>query len=164
MNETWDLFFDNKKEILQKNPLNENDLFVNPVDINDNNIPNGNSIYLNNCQKLSLITNKIEWKNKLEILKKSYHSFINLNSSQMFSFIKALDVCDNSISFTFYGNNKTNKEIQIFLQRKYIGRATFIHKNDENNNFIIICKNQTCSDKMNTIEDIKEYLNNNSIN
>ena len=160
MNETWNLFFDNNREILQKNPLNKNDLFVNPVDINDNNIPNGNSIYLNNCQKLELITNKKEWKNKLELLKKSFHSFINLNSTQMFSFIKMLDFAVNSISITFYGNEKINDDIKIFLQKSFFGRGVFIYKNDPNNNFIIICKNQTCSDKLITIEDIKKYINN----
>ena len=160
MLETWELFFDKKKEILHKNPLKKNDLFVNPIDINDNNIPNGNSVYLNNCLKLELITNKAEWKNKLDALKKSYHSFINLNSTQMFSFIKILDMCDNSISFTFYGEKYLNSEIKTKLQKKYFGKATFIYKIHKNDNFIIVCKNQTCSDKLTTIENIEKYLNN----
>jgi len=50
------------------------------------------------------------------------------------------------------------------LQKKFFGRATFVHKEDKNNSFIIICKNQTCSDKMKIIEDIKKYLIENSIN
>jgi len=161
MKETWELFYDDKKEILQKNPLNKNDLFVNPVDINDNNIPNGNSIYLNVCQKLEIITNKKEWKNKFEILKKSYHSFINLNSTQMFSYIKMLDFVENSISITFYGKEKINTDIKKFLQKRFFGRAIFIYKNDQNNNFIIICKNQTCSDKLISIEQVEKYINNN---
>ena len=160
MNETWDLFFDIKKEILHKNPLNINDLFVNPIDISDNNIPNGNSIYLESCQKLKLITNKNEWKNKLEILKKSYHSFINLNSTQMFSFIKTLDICENNISITFYGEKFLNSEIKNNLQKKYFGKVTFIYKTNENNNFMIVCKNQTCSDKLTSIESVEKYLNN----
>ena len=164
MIDTWGLFFDNNKEILQKNPISRNDLFVNPVDINDNNIPNGNSIFLLNCHKLELMTNKTEWKNKLQILSKSYHSFINLNSTQMFSFIKILDICEDNITFTFYGKEILNKEIQIYLQKKFFGRATFIYKQkNEKKNFIIICKKKTCSDKLNTIVDIKNYINNNTI-
>ena len=33
MLKTWELFFDKKNNLLQKNPINKNDLFVNPVDI-----------------------------------------------------------------------------------------------------------------------------------
>ena len=36
MNETWELFFDQKNKLLQKNKNGDNDLFVNPIDINDN--------------------------------------------------------------------------------------------------------------------------------
>jgi hypothetical protein len=81
----------------------------------------------------------------------------------MFSFIKILDICENSISFTFQGKQSTNKEIQTYLQKKFFGRATFVHDQDKNNSFIIICKNQTCSDKITTIEGAKKYLIENSI-
>jgi hypothetical protein len=82
----------------------------------------------------------------------------------MFSFIKILDICEDNISFTFHGKKLANKEIQIYLQKKFFGRATFAHNEDKNNNFIIICKNQTCSDKITSIENIKKYLVENSIN
>ena len=39
-----------------------------------------------------------------EVLKKSFHQILNSNFSQMFSFIKILDICNDTISFTFYGN------------------------------------------------------------
>ena len=51
MNRVWNLFFDKKTELLQKNIISNNDLFTNPIDINDNNIPNGNSTYLHICNK-----------------------------------------------------------------------------------------------------------------
>ena len=164
MNKIWELFFNKKTELLQKNQINNNDLFVNPVDVNDNNIPNGNSVFLYICNKLYTITNDKIWLQKIEILKKTFHSFINSNFSQMFSFIKILDICENNISFTFQGKQSTNKEIQTYLQKKFFGRATFVHNEDKNNSFIIICKNQTCSDKITTIEDAKKYLIENSIN
>ena len=74
------------------------------------------------------------------------------------------DICEDNISFAFHGKQLANKEIQTYLQKKFFGRGTFVHKEDKNNSFIIICKNQTCSDKMKTIEDIKKYLIKNSIN
>ena len=46
-----------------------------------------------------------------------------------------------------------------YLQKKYFTRATFKYlDNEEKEANIVICKNQTCSDKMKTIEDIKKYL------
>jgi len=57
--QTWDLFYDKENKILQKNPIKQNDLFVPPLDINDSNIPNGNSVFLLNCKsflKLRSIT------------------------------------------------------------------------------------------------------------
>ena len=50
------LFYDKKNKILQKNLIEKNDLFVPPSDVNDSNIPNGNSIFLLNCKKLEVIT------------------------------------------------------------------------------------------------------------
>ena len=42
-------FYNNKYNLLQKNNYRNNDLFVQPIDISDNNLPNGNSIYLLVC-------------------------------------------------------------------------------------------------------------------
>ena len=53
---TWDLYFDKKSGLMQKNKILDNDLFVKPVDLNDNNIPNGNSVYLGLCNKIYTIT------------------------------------------------------------------------------------------------------------
>ena len=51
---TWDLFYDKNNKILQKNLIEKNDLFVPPSDVNDSNIPNGNSIFLLNTKKLEV--------------------------------------------------------------------------------------------------------------
>ena len=50
--QTWDLFYDKDNKILQKNLIEKNDLFVPPADVNDSNIPNGNSIFLLNSKNL----------------------------------------------------------------------------------------------------------------
>jgi len=163
MKKIWNIFFDKKTELLQKNQIENNDLFTSPVDVYDNNIPNGNSVYLYICNKLYNITKDKIWLHKIEILKKSFHALINSNYSQMFSFIKVIDICEESISFTFHGNLLNNSDILEFLQRKYFGRATFIYNKVEDNDFVIICKNKTCSDKLINIEDIKKYLITNSI-
>ena len=160
MKEIWELFYNNDTQLLQKNKIQDNDLFVNPIDLNDNNIPNGNSIYLNLCNKIYTITNDKFWFDKVEILKKSYHQVINSFYSQMFSFIKTLDLCENSISFTFFGNQDSIKDIKIYLQKNYLGRATFVYKKNEKEDAVVICKNQTCSEKLKNFNDVKNYLEN----
>ena len=52
MSDTWELFFNKETQLFQKNIIKDNDLFASPVDLNDSNIPNGNSVYL-------LISNKL---------------------------------------------------------------------------------------------------------
>jgi len=155
MKKTWDLFYDKNKKILQKNPLNENDLFVPPSDINDHNIPNGNNIFLINSKKLEAITEETEWKNINKELIKSYHSFLNLHSSQMVSYMKNLDMCAELTSFTFFGNFEKIKNIHKYVKSKYLKSSVLIYKKDPNDNYLIVCKNQTCSNKIKNLEELK---------
>jgi len=159
MKEIWEIFYNKDTQLLQKNIIKENDLFVSPIDINDSNIPNGNSVYLSLCNKLYTITNDKFWKDKVEVLKKSFHQLINSFYSQMFSFIKTLDLCEDSISFTFFGNQDSIKNIKIDLQKNYLGRATFVYKNiDEIEGSVVVCKNQTCSEKLKNLTEINSYI------
>ena len=158
MNETWELFFDQKNKLLQKNKIGDNDLFVNPIDINDNNIPNGNSVFLNLCNKMNLITKENHWLDKTEILKKTFHSLINYNSTQMFSYIKSLDLLEENISFTFHGNKEKFNEIIKILLKKYFSRASFVYEKSTKEDFIIVCRNKVCSDKIYEINLIESFL------
>ena len=158
MNETWELFFDQKNKLLQKNKISDNDLFVNPIDINDNNIPNGNSVFLNLCNKMNLITKENHWLDKTEILKKTFHSLINFNSTQMFSYIKSLDLLEENISFTFHGNKEKFNEIIKILLKKYFSRASFVYEKSTKEDFIIVCRNKVCSDKIYEINSIESFL------
>ena len=161
MKEIWEIFYNKDIQLLQKNKIKDNDLFVNPIDLNDSNIPNGNSVYLNLCNKVYTITNDKFWFDKFEILRKSFHQVLNSFFSQMFSFIKTLDLCENSISFTFFGNKDSVKDIKVNLQKNYLGRATFVYKNNkEKEACVVICKNQTCSEKLKDLSEVKNYLEN----
>ncbi len=165
LNEIWEKFYDEKSKLLQKNIIKTNDLFTNPIDLNDNNIPNGNSIYLNLCNKIYLITGNKKCFEKVNILKKSFHQVLNSNFSQMFSFIKTLDIINESISLTFFGNKESINEIKNKLQKMYLGRATFIYK-DKNSDegYIIVCRNQTCSKKLYNLNEIENYIEDNNKN
>ena len=163
LKETWSLFYDEETKTLQKNSKKKNDLFVKPIDIIDNNVPNGNSIFLLTLNKIFNITENNFYKNKIENLSKSFYSLIDRNYSQMFSYYKTLDICENNITFTFFGFNDEFQEIRDFLLLNYFEKSTFIYKKSEDEQFILICKNQTCSQKLKNFSEINNYLNEKSI-
>jgi len=161
--QTWDLFYDKENKILQKNPIKQNDLFVPPLDINDSNIPNGNSVFLLNCKKLEVITNDTKWQAMAKELIQSFHSFLNLKSTQMTSYIKNLDMCEELTTFTFFGDVKKIKELQQFVKKNYLKSSTLIYKEDSKENYLVVCKNQTCSNKIKSIEELKSVVKNYAI-
>jgi len=161
--QTWDLFYDKENKILHKNPIKQNDLFVPPLDINDSNIPNGNSVFLLNCKKLETITNDIKWQGMTKELIQSFHSFLNLKSTQMTSYIKNLDMCEELTTFTFFGDIKKIKELQQFVKKNYLKSSTLIYKEDPKENYLVVCKNQTCSNKIKSIEELKSVAKNYAI-
>jgi len=156
----WELFYSEENNFLQKNIIKENDLFIEPIDISDNNIPNGNSIYLIICNKLKNITANDKWQKKIDILSKSYHSYINFNFSQMFSYIKALNICENDVTISLFGEYKNNKKLLKEVNALSMGDATIIHKESNEEFFAVICKNQTCSEKLKNINELADYLEN----
>ena len=158
LQKTWDLFYDKKNKILQKNPVEKNDLFVTPSDVNDNNIPNGNSIFLINCKKVELITDEAKWKDMVENLTQSFHSYLNLQSTQMVSYIKNIDMCENLITFTFFGNIKEIKEIHNYVKSNYLKSSIIIYKGNSEENHLLVCKNQTCSNKIKTLKELKSII------
>jgi len=161
--QTWDLFYNKENKILQKNPIKQNDLFVPPLDINDSNIPNGNSVFLLNCKKLEAITNDTKWQGMAKELIQSFHSLLNLKSTQMVSYIKNLDMCEELTTFTFIGDIKKINELQQFVKKNYLKSSTLIYKEDPKENYLVVCKNQTCSNKIKSIEELKSVVKNYAI-
>ncbi len=86
-------FYLEKKDIFQKNPILSNDIFLDPVDIGDSTIPNGNSIMLTNLIRLGM----------MDVAKKladSLNGYLNIYKNHMMSSLKAID---------FYNNIKAGK-------------------------------------------------------
>ena len=163
MQKTWDLFYDKNNKILQKNPLEQNDLFVSPIDISDHNIPNGNSVFLINCKKLEAITGESNWQSMGKELIQSFHSFLNLHSSQMVSYIKNLDMCEELTTFTFFGNIDKFKDLHQYVKNHYLKYSVLIYKEDQKENYLVVCKNQTCSNKIKDIDGLKSVVKNYAI-
>ena len=160
---TWELFYDKNNKILQKNIIKKNDLFVAPTDVNDSNIPNGNSIFLLNCKKLEIITGETKWKNMVSELSQSFHSYLNLQSTQMVSYIKNLDMCEEIQTFTFFGDINKNKKIHQYIKKNYFKSSTIIYKKEDKENYLVVCKNQTCSNKIKTLDELKSIVKNYAI-
>ena len=158
MRETWDLFYNDEHKLLQKNPKLNNDLFVNPIDIFDVNIPNGNSIFLLVCNKLKNVTNDKYWDEKIDLLSKSCNSYISYNFSQMFSYLKILDICEKNITITLHGKKDEINKYKNEIFKLFMGNVSIIYNVTEDNFFSVICKNKTCSDKLKSLDDIKKYL------
>jgi len=81
---TIKLFYLKEKSIFQKNIITKNDIFHTPIDISDNNIPNGNSIMLLNFSRLGM-------KNEAKELADSLNGYLNVYKSLMTSSLKAID-------------------------------------------------------------------------
>ena len=70
-----------------------------------------------NCKKLEVITGETKWQNMTKELTQSFHSFLNLQSTQMVSYIKNLDMCEELQTFSFFGDINKNKELHSMLKK-----------------------------------------------
>jgi uncharacterized protein YyaL (SSP411 family) len=92
-----ELFYVKEKSIFQKNIISNNELFHKPIDISDNNIPNGNSIMLLNFSRLGM-------KKEAKELSNSLNGYLNIYKSLMTSSLKSIDYFNTIES----NNNCTN--------------------------------------------------------
>ena len=77
----------------------------------------------------------------------------------MFSYLKILDICEENITVTLYG--KINEKLNNEIITNFMGNVSIIYKESEEEFFIVICKNQTCSEKLKALDQINEYIKNN---
>ena len=90
-NEAIKKFYIKEKNIFQKNKIDTQDLFFDPVEISDNTIPNGNALMLINFTRLGFI----EEGKKLSA---SLNGYLNIYKNYMTTAIKALDFFDSKLS------------------------------------------------------------------
>jgi len=69
-------------------------------------------------------------------------------------------MCEELTTFTFFGDIKKTKELQQFVKKNYLKSSTLIYKEDSKGNYLVVCKNQTCSNKIKSIEELKLVVNN----
>ena len=81
-------FYLSDKNIFQKNPKNNNDVFFKPIDIGDNTIPNGNAIMLINLVRLGMM-------DEAKKLSDSLNGYLNVYKSHMMTSLRAIDYFNN---------------------------------------------------------------------
>ena len=82
--EAFSKFYDQDKDIFQKNSKDSNDIFFSPIDIGDNTIPNGNAIMLINLIRLGM-------NNEANKLSQSLNGYLNIYKNHMMSSLRAID-------------------------------------------------------------------------
>jgi len=86
--ETIEKFYLNDKNIFQKNPKENNDVFFRPIDIGDNTIPNGNAIMLINLIRLGML-------DEAKKLSDSLNGYLNIYKNHMMTSLRAIDFFNN---------------------------------------------------------------------
>ena len=81
-------FYLSDKNIFQKNPIDNNDVFFKPIDISDNTIPNGNSIMLINLTRLGMM-------DEAKKLSDSLNGYLNIYKNNMMTSLRAIDFFNN---------------------------------------------------------------------
>jgi hypothetical protein len=72
-------------------------------------------------------------------------------------------MCEELTTFTFFGSLEKNKNIHKYVKNKYLKSSTLIYKDDPNDNYLIVCKNQTCSNKIKNLDELKSVVKNYAI-
>jgi len=90
-NKALKYFYVKEKKIFQKNKINTNDLFFEPIDISDHTIPNGNSIMLMNFTRLGLMEEAKELANSL-------NGYVNTYKLFMISSVKSIDFFNETLN------------------------------------------------------------------
>ena len=86
--EAMSKFYLHEKDVFQKNPKNNDDVFIKAIDIGDNTTPNGNAVMLINLIKLGMMKEA----KKLSV---SLNGYLNIYKNHMMTTLKALDFFNN---------------------------------------------------------------------
>ena len=86
--EALNKFYLKDKNIFQKNPLDNSDVFFKPIDIGDNTIPNGNAIMLINLTRLGMM-------DEAKKLSESLNGYLNIYQNHMMTSLRAIDFFNN---------------------------------------------------------------------
>ena len=81
-------FYLSDKNIFQKNPISNDDVFFKPIDIGDSTTPNGNAVMLINLVRLGMME-------EAKKLSDSLNGYLNIYKSHMMTSLRAIDYFKN---------------------------------------------------------------------
>ena len=81
-------FYLSDKNIFQKNPISNDDVFFKPIDIGDSTTPNGNAVMLINLVRLGMME-------EAKKLSDSLNGYLNIYKSHMMTSLRAIDYFEN---------------------------------------------------------------------
>ena len=167
--------FAQKNSGFSSNSINHKDIILRSVQYFDNVTPNSNAVLLFILNKIYLITHD----EKYAMARDNLLNSIGLNISNQYfgasSFLKNYNVINNSNLILITGKNKKNNEaIQEKIYEQYTDESTIIiidtksklnsefkfyeNINIEEESYIYVCRDNTCSLPFNNINLLKNYL------
>ena len=167
--------FSQKNSGFSSNSVNHKDIILRSVQYFDNVTPNSNAVLLFILNKIYLITHNEKYALARDNLLNSIGSNISNQYFGASSFLKNYNVINNSNLILITGKNKKNNEaIQEKIYEQYTDESTIIiidtksklnsdfkfyeNINIEEESYIYVCRDNTCSLPFNDINLLKNYL------
>ncbi|MFL2890930.1 MAG: thioredoxin domain-containing protein [Candidatus Pelagibacterales bacterium] len=167
--------FAQKNSGFSSNSINHKDIILRSVQYFDNVTPNSNAVLLFILNKIYLITHNEKYALARDNLLNSIGSNISNQYFGASSFLKNYNVINNSNLILITGKNKKNNEaIQEKIYEQYTDESTIIiidtksklnsdfkfyeNINIEEESYIYVCRDNTCSLPFNDINLLKNYL------
>ena len=72
-------------------------------------------------------------------------------------------MCEELQTFSFFGDINQNKDLHQYVKKNYLSSSTLIYKNDPKERYLVVCKNQTCSNKIKTMDELNSVVKNYAI-
>ena len=167
--------FAQKNSGFSSNSINHKDIILRSVQYFDNVTPNSNAVLLFILNKINLITHDEKYAMARDSLLNSISSNISNQYFGASSFLKNYNVIHNSKLILITGKNQKNNEaIQERIYEQYTDESTIIiidtksklnsefkfyeNINIEEESYIYVCRDNTCSLPFNDIGLLKNYL------
>ena len=103
-------------------------------------------------------------------LGKRHYSQENIEKAFLYIFDNKVSLVEKKSDFRLNkkrdassSETEKNKDLHQYVKSKYLKSSVLIYKDDAKENYLIVCKNQTCSNKIKNINELKSVVENYAI-